>query len=89
MIHTMAAVLLKTPELMLEESEIKKLSDAYETFTEYHEVPLLTPKRMSEVNLIATACMLYGPRLIAIRNRHRDEKRQAQPIPQRANVVSL
>lgn len=74
MVHTWASVILKTPELMLAPDEVKQLSAAYEQFTEYHEVPLLTPKRMSEINLISTALFMYGTRLVAIKNRKTTER---------------
>lgn len=88
MIHTWASVLLKTPELMLEESEVKQLSEAYNTFSEYHEVPLITPKRMSEVNLVCVALVIYGSRVVAIRNRHKQERTKGNvtQMPNRATV---
>jgi hypothetical protein len=72
--HQWAAVLLKTPELLLTESEADQLNTAYVSFCEYHEIPILSAKRMSEINLIAAMCLVYGPRYIAVRNRHREEK---------------
>jgi hypothetical protein len=76
MVTTWASVLLKTPELMFEPEEVKTLADSYDTFCEYHDpLPALTPKRMSEVNLIATVLLLVGPRIVAIRNRKRDERK--------------
>jgi hypothetical protein len=88
MVHTWASVLLKTPELNLAPNEVKQLSDAYVVFSQHHTVPILTEKRMSEVNLIATALMLYGSRFVAIRNRHKEEKRihVVNGVPQAANV---
>ena len=74
MAHTWAAVFLKTPELALEKEEAKQLSDAYSTFCEYHDIPILSPKRMSEINMIAALCLVYGPRFVAVRNRKREEK---------------
>ena len=88
MVHTWASVLLKTPELMLDSTEVKTLSDSYSTFCEYHEVPILTPKRMSEVNLIATALMVYGTRYAAWRSRKRNESKPhvVQPMQQSQNI---
>lgn len=87
MVHTWASVLLKTPELQLDASEVKQLSSAYETFTEYHEVPILTPKRMSEINLISTALIIYGTRFVAVRNRRKNEKRDnVTQMPNRVNI---
>lgn len=74
MVHTWASVLLKTPELMLDESEVKQLSESYATFCEYHTVPMITPKRMSEVNMIATLLALYGTRTVAIMKRRSSER---------------
>jgi hypothetical protein len=75
MAHTWASVLLKTPEIALSEDEAEQLNTAYCTFCEYHEIPLLTAKRMSEINLISALFFVYGPRYVAIRNRHKEEKR--------------
>lgn len=88
MISTWASVLLKTPELMLDKDEAKTLSESYATFSEYHTVPITTPKRVSEVNLIATVLLLAGTRLVAIRNRKKDEKRAGNvtPINQQQSV---
>jgi hypothetical protein len=83
MVHTWASVLLKTPELKLEETEVKTLSDAYNEFCLYHEVPMLTPKRMSEVNLVIAALSIYGTRYVAIRQRMKDQKHS------HGNVVSM
>lgn len=79
MIHTWASVLLKTPEIALDEDELKQLSHAYDNFSEHHEVPILTPKRMSEIQLVSTLLMMYGTRFIAISNRKRAE-RNAQKL---------
>jgi hypothetical protein len=84
MVHTWAAVLLKTPELMLEETEVKSLSDAYSEFCQWHDVPILTPKRMSEINLIATGLLIYGTRFVAIKKRMKQAKQQRPN-----NVVSM
>lgn len=89
MIHSWASVLLKTPELMLAESETKQLSDAYSTFCEYHEVPILTPKRMSEITLIACALSIYGTRVVAISQRRKQERKfgHVHEMPKQANAV--
>ena len=79
MIHTWASVLLKTPEIALDQDELKQLSEAYDNFSEHHEVPILTPKRMSEIQLVSTLLMMYGTRFIAISNRKRAE-RNAQKL---------
>jgi hypothetical protein len=73
MAHTWAAVFLKTPELNLTEDEADKLSNAYNNFCEYHDIPILSPKRMSEINMILALGMVYGPRVVAVRNRIKEE----------------
>ena len=85
MAHTWAAVFLKTPEIALAPEEAKQLSDAYSTFCDYHDIPILSPKRMSEINMIAALLLVYAPRVVAVRNRIREEKtvknaRKVQPI---------
>lgn len=75
MVHTLASVYLKTPELALDETEAKKLSEAYSTFCLHHDIPVLSEKRMSEIQLISAAFMVYVPRMIAVRNRWKDEER--------------
>jgi hypothetical protein len=75
MLHQGAAIFLKTPELMLDEKEAKQLSDAYSEFCVHHNVPVLSDKRLSEVNMITAMMMVYAPRIIAIRNRVREEKK--------------
>jgi hypothetical protein len=78
MVHTMAAVMTHTPELKLDPEEVKEFSSVYSEFCAYHDVPVLTPKRMSEVALVAFAFKIYGPRFIAVRNRiKRDAKQRA------------
>lgn len=88
MVHTWASVILKTPELMLDQSEVKQLSSAYETFSEHHEVPMLTAKRMSEINLIAVALSIYGTRFVAISRRRKTESKihAVGGMPQTAHV---
>lgn len=75
LLHTMAASVLHTPELMLSDEEAKQLSDAYVEFSRHHEVGILSEKRMSEVMLISAVCMMYGPRLMAVRMRKKEEKK--------------
>lgn len=81
MVSTWASVLLKTPELMLDKDEVKLLSESYATFAQHHTVPVMTEKRMSEVNLIVTVLALAGPRFVAIRNRKRSEQKTGNVTP--------
>jgi hypothetical protein len=74
MAHNWASVFLRTPELCLSQDEAQKLSDSYSTFCEYHDVPVLSAKRLSEINLIASLALVYFPRIVAVRNRIKEEK---------------
>jgi hypothetical protein len=74
MAHTWAATLLKTPELMLDEKEAKQLSDAYEHFCQHHDVPVMSAKRLSEIQLIGALGMVYGTRFMAVRERLKHER---------------
>jgi hypothetical protein len=74
MAHTWAASILKTPELMLEEKEAKQLSDAYEVFCKHHDVPVMSAKRMSEIQMLGALGMIYGTRFVAIRERWKEER---------------
>lgn len=85
MAHQWAAVLLKTPEIMLEEKEAKSLSDAYSVFCQHHNVPVISEKRMSEINMIAALALVYGPRIIAVRNRVKEENK----LKKAKNVTSF
>ena len=76
MLHVTAATMLHTPEIILAPEEVEQLSSAYAEFCVYHETPILTPKRMSEVALIAVALKLYGTRFVAIRNRVKEERKE-------------
>lgn len=71
-IHTLMAT--KIPEMELAEGEAKKVSNAYIEFCIHHEIPVLSAKRMSEINLIGALWMVYGTRIVAIRNRMKVEK---------------
>lgn len=73
MAHTWAAVFLKCPEIALTQDEAKRLSDSYANFCEYHDIPILSAKRMSEINMILALGMVYGPRVVAVRNRIKEE----------------
>lgn len=88
MVHTWASILFKTPELMLDAEESKGLSDAYAQFCEHHDVPIMTEKRMSEINLVIAVLSLYGPRFVAFKNRKKNESQRPNitQMPNRAVV---
>lgn len=75
MVHTMMASFLHTPELEVDQTEAKVLSDAYCNFCEYHNVPIMSEKRQSEVALFMALGKVYGTRFVAIKERRKREKK--------------
>ena len=75
MLHTWGAALLHIPELEIEQDELQKLSESYGNFAQYHEAPMLTPKRVSEINLAMAVVTVYGTRFMAWRRRKAEEKK--------------
>lgn len=79
--------MLHTPELGISKEELKQLNDAYVEFCRYHDVPLIDPKRMSELNLIGAVVMIYGTRAWTIvRKKKQNGPQKVVAMPQqRAN----
>lgn len=80
----------KTPELALEESEAAELATALSTVNSFYRVEV-AEKTLAWINLAMVGGMIYGSRLIAIRERRSSERPQqrrqssgfasAQPMP--------
>lgn len=88
MIHAMMATKFAMPELALEPEEAKRLNDAYANFCAHHKIPILSEKRVSEIQLCSALFMVYGTRFTAVRNRMKNAKnRKANitPFPQASN----
>lgn len=73
MLHGMMAT--KIPEMLLTPDEAKRVADVYTDFCENHEIPVLSAKRMSEINMVTMLFSVYGTRLVAIRNRMKEDER--------------
>lgn len=90
MLHMLLAGVSKCPEFVLDPDEAKQYAEAYTEYAKHHDIEMLSDKRMSEVMLIGTVIMINGPRLIAIRNRWKQEaaerKPNVTPINTAANV---
>lgn len=56
-------------ELALDSEEKDKLDKALANFAEYHELPLLSPKTASTIELLNALAMVYGPRVYVIQAR--------------------
>lgn len=76
MIHTLMAS--KVPEMAMTSDEAERVSSAYVNFCDHHDIPILSAKRLSEVELISMLWMVYGTRVIAIRSRMKDDVRAAK-----------
>jgi hypothetical protein len=79
LIHTWAAVMLKTEAIQITPDEAKKLSVAYSEFSKYHSVPVLSAKRMSEINLLGALGLVYGTRIVAAVKRNKKPKLVVMP----------
>ena len=75
MVHTLMAATV--PEMAMTESEAERVSSAYVNFCEHHDIPILSAKRMSEIELVSMIWMVYGTRVIAIRNRIKEDAKIA------------
>lgn len=78
-------------ELELDAEEKQKLDAALENFAQYHELPLISPKTASTMELLNCLAMVYGPRVFVITNRMKMEARikkakKVSPINQVPNV---
>lgn len=78
-IHTMGAIALKTPELMITEDESKQLASAINRVTELYDIPILSEKSMAWMGLAMAAGTVYGPRLMAAKmNAKKPEMKKPQ-----------
>lgn len=77
-IHSMGAAFLGIEELEIDETEAKKMGDA---LTELGNVygKTISPKTMAWTNLAAACGMVYGPRIVAYRERLKHEPKKVGP----------
>lgn len=88
-IHGMGAMLLKTPELMIDESEAKLLAEAVNAVQQHYQIEA-SETAIIWANFAGAIVAVYGPRLVAVATK---KKEPAKAKPQKAetngNVVSL
>jgi hypothetical protein len=78
-LHTIAATVTRTPELVLDGTEAEAMAKSIAEVAKHYPTNI-DPKLMAWVNLSATSAMIYGPRLWLIRDR-KDKERRPTPAP--------
>lgn len=78
----MLAAFTKSAELLVDEDEAAKLAEATVNVSRHYNVAMAA-KTVDWINFATVAGMIYGTRLVAIRNRRAGERRAT---PQTANV---
>ena len=81
----MLAAITQTPELVLDKDEARKLSDAAAEVARQYAVAF-DSRKVAVVNLFATTGFIYGPRIVAWRQRRKNE-RAAQQAQKPAVVI--
>lgn len=76
----MLSGITKTPELMLSESESTELAKALTTVNSFYNVEV-AEKTMAWMNLAMVGGMIYGTRLVAIRQRRQSERKPDREQP--------
>lgn len=86
-VHVAAAGVLKTPELALEPSEARQLAKALDDVNKAFPTNV-DPRLVVVLNATAVAAMIYGPRIVAVADRHKRERAERGRGRQTADVVS-
>lgn len=68
----MLAGITSTPELEIDKSESQNLAQAIAEVTKHYDVEV-AEKTIAWSNLLMVCGMIYGTRIVAIRNRHKNE----------------
>lgn len=89
LLHTMASVMLKTPELMLEKDEAQKLCDGLFELQKHFDIPVPSEKTIAIGAMVAVAGQVYGTRIMAINMRKKMEReaRKAKVVDMAGNPV--
>jgi hypothetical protein len=84
-IHTVAATVLKSPDLELDEDEAAKLGRAVSRVSELYDIPLMDEKTRAWMALAGVAGSIYAPRVITA---YRRKKRGPVAVPEKSKVNS-
>lgn len=85
-LHFMAAALVKTPELILEQDEAKRLGEAINRVNDLYGGIVLSEKAQAWLNLGVAAGTIYGPRFIASSINKKNKKKN--PVTIDAEVIN-
>ena len=87
-IHSMGAALTGIEELELDDEEAKKLADATQELGNIYGHSI-SPKTMAWTNFAAACGVVYGPRIIAYRERIKQEKAKNPALPTKPGPVPV
>lgn len=77
-IHAMGASFLKTPELMIDQSEAALLAGAVVEVSKHYEIlGGVSDKAVAWVNLAQCVGMIYGPRVVALKMRKAGDRQES------------
>lgn len=77
-LHGMAAMALKSPELVIDDTEAKALSEGILAVQSHYNFAA-SAEVMAWVNLAAIMLGVYGPRVVLIRERKKTERAKEKP----------
>lgn len=79
-LHMFAAGMMDVPELVIDKPESKQLAEAVRGVTDLYAMQI-NPHTIAWGNLLLVCGMVYGPRIIALRNRKKSEPAKPKLVP--------
>ena len=83
--HTILAAVSKSPEMALDQSEAHQLAEAIANVSRHYDVAA-TQKTMDWTNLLMCMGLIYGTRIMAIRNNRARQARERRNTPDQNSV---
>lgn len=87
-IHTAAAAVFKTPELVLADQEAEALAKALVEIERLYPAQI-DPRVLAWINLVGTAGMIYGTRIFAIQARYASEREARRNSEQGGEIITF